>query len=76
MKQLKWLFVVVMTSITVLSIFLLADIVIMGIISFITRLFNAEGAQQLFKWGVAVLFCIETALTIPAAIKTINKGEE
>lgn len=75
MKSLKWLFVVVMTTITVLSIFLLADIVLMGIIALIISPFS-QNAMQVFKVGIAVLFCIEFLLTIPAVIKSRNEGDK
>ena len=75
MKSLKWLFVVVMTTITVLSLFLLADILLMGIISLIISLFSSD-AMQVFKWGINILFGIELALTIPAVITSRNEGDK
>ena len=75
MKSLKWWFVVIMTTITMLSIFLLADIILMGIISLIISLFSSN-ALQVFKWGIAILFGIEFLLTILAVIKSRKEGDE
>ena len=76
MKSLKWWFVVIMTTLTVLAIFLLADTVLMGLIALIISLFNKAGAMQVFKWGVAILFGIEFLLTIPAVLKSRKEGDE
>lgn len=74
MKSAKWWFVVIMTTLTVLSIFLIADLVLMGIISLIITIFDKASAVQVFKWGMAILFSIEFLLTIPAVIKSRNEG--
>ena len=75
MKQLKRLFVATMTAITVLVIFLIADVVLVGAISLVAMLFSKAVAADIFKWGLITLFSIELVLTIPATIKTINKGD-
>ena len=76
MKSLKWWFVFVMTVLTVLAIFFLADSILMGVIAIVISLFDKVVAMAVFKWGVAILFSIETLLTIPAVIKSRNEGDK
>ena len=78
MKRFKALFVAIITGLIVMTIFLLADIVLAGLAYFVIQFFNSELASQVFKWGVAILFVVESALTIPAVVKTVKEieGEE
>lgn len=76
MKSLKELFVLTMTTITVLAVFLLSDLAIMGIVSGIVMIFSREVAMSVFKWGVAVMFGIELLFTIPAVIKSVKEGDK
>ena len=76
MKSMKWLFVVIMTTITLLTIFLIANSFLIGLVALIISIFNKAEAIQVFKWGVVILFGIEFLLTIPAVIKSRKEGDE
>lgn len=76
MKSLKWWFVVIMTTLTVWTIFLLADTVLMGLVALIISFFNKAVSEQVFKWGVAILSGVEFLLTIPAVLKVKKEGDE
>lgn len=71
--SMKWLFVTIMTAFTVLSIFLLADIIFMGVVALFISIFNSDLAIQYFKNGVSLLFGIEFVLTLYALIKNKSK---
>lgn len=76
MKSLKWWFVVIMTTLTVWTIFLLADTVLMGLVALIISLFNKAVSAQVFKCGVAILSSVEFLLTIPAVLRVKKEGDE
>lgn len=76
MTSLRQVFVIISATLTVLSMFLLVDILFVGVISLVAKAFDGDVAQNIFKYGVAVLFGIELLLTIPAVIKSIKEGDK
>ena len=76
MKSLKWWFVVIMTTLTVLAIFLLADTVLIGLIALIISFFNNTLGLLVFKWGLSILFLFEALLTVVAVVKSRKEGDE
>ena len=70
MKPLQKWFVIVMTTLTMLSLFLIGDAILMGIVAIVLSTFDKALAIEVFKNGVSVLFCAEFLLTIPAVIKS------
>ena len=76
MEHLKQWFVFIMTTITVLVIFLVADTILMGLITLIIAIFSKDTAMQVFKYGMMILFGIEFLFSIPAVIKSRNKGDK
>ena len=75
-KSAKWWFVFTMTLLTVLAIFLVADAILMGLIALMESLFDKALAFNVYKWGVIILFGIETLVTIPATFQSTNKGDK
>jgi hypothetical protein len=75
MKPLKKVFVITMALILVLAVFLLADTLLIGLISLIISVFDKAGAVPFFKWGVLVLFIIEGLFIVPAAVKSYKEGD-
>ena len=76
MKDMNRLFTVVMVTLMVLSMFLIADTIFIGLISIIISIFSKSVAIKVFEWGLAILFTLETLFTIPLAIKSINEGDK
>ena len=75
-NPLQWLFVTVMTIVTVLSIFWLADVLLMGLISLIVAIFDYDRAGLTFKYGISLLFGIELVFTLFAVLKNNNEGDK
>lgn len=68
MTPLKFWFTLVMTIILVLTIFLVGDALIFGLIALIVSIWNKIIALDVFKWGVIVIFGIQAIITIPCAL--------
>ena len=69
----KHLVATILTIITALCIFLLADILYVGLLAALSRKLGNAEAYYMFKWGVTVMFITETIMTIPAAVISCNK---
>lgn len=77
MNKLKDIFVLVCTTITMLIIFAILDVILMGLLSLVISVWNPSFATQMFKWSVLILFALEALFTIPVTIKsTKNEGEK
>lgn len=76
MNYMKSGFVFIMTTIIVLFIYLVADTLLVGFLSLIVLAFNRAVALQVFKWGMIILFSLETIMTVSIAIKKRNEGDE
>ena len=75
MKSMKWWFVFVMTTVTVLIVFAIADFILAGLIALAVSIWDNVTALQTFKWAFSLLFLIESVLTVPAVIKSC-KGDK
>lgn len=73
MKPVKWWFVFVMTVLTMLIVFAIADIILAGLIALAVSIWDIMTAFQTFKWVFSVLFLIESIFTVPAVIKSVVK---
>lgn len=76
MKQLEHVFIIMLTTLVVLTILLILDALLLGVISLVTLIFDKVLAVQIFKWGLAISFGAEFIITVPISIKTIIKGSD
>ena len=76
MNKLKDIFVLVCTTITMLIIFAILDVVLMGLLSLVISIWNPSFATQMFKWSFLILFALEALFTIPVIIKSTKNGGE
>lgn len=76
MKPLKFWFVLIMTVVTTLAIFLIADIVLAGIMYLVIMIWDKVLALNVFKWFIIILFGLQILFTIPFTVKSIRKGED
>ena len=75
MKSLQTVFVAICTALTVLAIFLIINIVLVGILALVFYMFSEELGRNVFRWGVSSLFVVELIFTLPAIAKTLLKDE-
>ena len=71
----KKLFVVVCTTIAVLTIFLIMDAVFAGILSLIVSLIKPSMAISVFEGATSLLFILESCFVVPCAVQYYRKGD-
>lgn len=76
MKQLKFWFVYIMTLITVLIVFLIADVVFAGLVYYIICIWSKVIALKVFGWIVFCMFFLQALFSIPCTFKVIKEGDE
>ena len=76
MKPLKKWFVIIMTAVTMLAVFAIADIILAGVIMFAVSAFTTFWQFDVFKWVFLITFAIEFVITSPAAYKSYKEGDK
>ena len=75
-KTLKNVFVLTMTTITVLSLYALADTIVAIALWFFIQFADKSLALQIAKWGFCILFFLEAIPTIPAIYVSVTKDDK